>query len=271
MKKRSLFWLSMIAAGILCGTTCAALLPMLAQAPAPTFKAPRTPDGQPNLMGIWQVMSTAHWNVEPHGASTGVPAGLGVIVDPPDGKIPYRPEALKKRAENFQNRAKLDPHAQCYKPGTPHIMYLPFPLQIIQTSTQVTILSEYVHNTRHIYLNRKSHYPPDSVELWNGDSVGRFEGDVFVTDVGNFIGQGWLDRAGNFASEQLKVVERMRLIDADTIQYEATLEDPKTFTRPWTMRVLLYRHKEPRFRLLEYECHAYTDLSLKDPKLPVVP
>ena len=149
-------------------------------------------------------------------------------------------------------------------------MYVPFPFQIIQSATQVTILSEYVHNTRTVFLNRSSHWPPDSVDLWNGDSVGKWDGDTLVTDVANFNGQAWLDRAGNFASEQLKVVERFALIDADTIRYEATLTDPKTYSRPWTMRMLLYRHKEPNLRIMEYECHAYGDESLKDPKLPTV-
>jgi len=268
MKKPAFVWFPAIAVTAILG---AALLPLVAQTPANAFRPARTPDGQPNFMGIWQAMSTAHYDLEPHAASTGVPAGVGVIVDPADGKIPYRPEALAKRNENLRNRAKLDPFDKCYKPGTPHVVYLPFPFQIIQTPQQLTLLSEYVHNSRNIYLTRKSHYPPDSVDLWNGDSVGRFDGDVFVTDVANFNGQAWLDRSGNFASEALKVTERFRLIDADTIQYEATLEDAKTYTRPWTIRVLLYRHKEPRFRILEYECHAYTDLSLKEPKLPTVP
>jgi hypothetical protein len=268
MKTRSLFVLMPV---VMAGILGAALLPSLAQTPANTFRAPRTPDGQPNLMGIWQVMNSAHYDIEPHAGRLGVPAGVGVIVDPSDGKIPYRPEALAKRNANFKDRAKLDPHEKCFKPGTPHMTYLPFPFQIIQTPTQVTILSEYVHNTRHVYLTRKTHWPPDSVDLWNGDSVGRFDGDVFVTDVANFNGLAWLDRSGNFHSEQLTVAERFRLIDADTIQYEATLTDPKTYTRPWTMRMLLYRHKEPRMRILEYECHAYRDDSLKDPVLPTVP
>src|SRR5262245_48508895 len=139
MKTRSLFWLpALLTTAIL----LAALLPLAAQTPA-AFRPARTPDGQPNFMGIWQAMSSAHYNLEPHAASLGVPAGVGVIVDPPDGKIPYRPEALTKRNDNFRNRAKLDPFDKCYKPGTPHMMYLPFPLQIIQTSTQFTILSEY--------------------------------------------------------------------------------------------------------------------------------
>lgn len=253
------------------GVMCATLLPLVAQTPAPAFRPARTPDGQPNFNGIWQVMNSAHYDLEPHAASMGTPAGTGVIVDPADGKIPYRPEALAKRNENSRNRAAADPYAKCYKPGTPHLTYVPFPFQILQTSSQMTILSEYMHNTRHIFLTRKTHYPPDTVDLWNGDAVGRFDGDVFVTDVANFNGQAWLDRNGNFASDQLKVTERFRLIDADTIQYEATMDDAKTYTRPWTIRMLLYRHKEPRMRILEYECHAYKDDALKDPKLPTAP
>jgi hypothetical protein len=244
-------------------------LSVMGQTPA-ALRAQRTPTGQPNFQGIWQTMSSAHYDLEPHAASLGVPAGVGVVVDPPDGKIPYKPEALTKRSENSKNRAAADPFNKCYKPGTPHMIYLPFPLQIIQTPMQVTILSEYMHNTRNLFLTRKSHYPPDSVDLWNGDSVARFDGDVLLTDVANFNGQAWLDRAGNFASDQLHVTERFQLIDNDTIRYEATLEDPKTYTRPWTIRLLLYRHKEPNVRIMEYECHAYSEDSLKEPALPTV-
>jgi hypothetical protein len=151
------------------------------------------------------------------------------------------------------------------------MMYLPFPLQIVQSATQVSILSEYVHNVRHIYLNRTKHYPTDDAEFWNGDSVGKFEGETFVVDVANFSPNPWLDRSGNHHSSSLHVVERFTLIDADTIRYEATLEDAKTYTRPWTIRVLLYRHKEPNMRLLEYECHAYAENSLGETALPTVP
>jgi hypothetical protein len=267
MRTRALVWIASIA---IAGVFCAGLIPAAGQTPAAAFKAPRTPSGQPNLMGIWQVMNSAHYNLEPHAASLGVPAGVGVIVDPPNGMIPYRPEALAKRNENLKNRATADPYLKCFKPGTPHMVYLPFPFQIMQNQNQVTIFSEYMHNSRTLFLNRSSHWPPDTVDLWNGDSVAKWEGDTLVTDVANFNGQAWLDRAGNFGSEQLKVVERFMLIDADTIRYEATLTDPKTYTRPWTMRMLLYRHKEPNARIMEYECHAYLPESLKEPRLPTV-
>ena len=264
MKRRSLLWITSLTVGFL----GVALLPAVGQTPA--FRPSRTPDGQPNFQGIWQAMSSAHFNLEPHTASFGIPAGTGVIVDPTNGKIPYTAAGLAEREENLKNRGTADPYSKCFKPGVPHMMYLPFPLQIVQTKTQVTVLSEYVHNVRNIYLNRDKHYPTGDAEFWNGDSVGRFDGDTLVTDVANFSPNPWLDRSGNHHSEDLKVVERFTLIDADTIRYEATLTDPKTYTRPWTIRVLLYRHKEPNARILEYECHAYAENSLGPPELPTV-
>ena len=254
------------------GVLSLALLPAVGQTPA-AFRPGRTAftPPQPNFQGIWQTLDTAHYDLEPHAASYGVRAGVGNVVDPADGKIPYRPEALAKRQENFKNRLTEDPHQKCWKPGTPHFVYLPYPFQILQTPTQITMVSEYVHNVRILYLNRKTHYAEGEVDFWNGDSVARWDGDTLVTDVANFGGQAWLDRAGNHHSEQLKVVERFTMIDADHIRYEATLTDPKTYTRPWTLRVLLYRRKEPNLRIMEYECHAYADNSLKEPALPTVP
>jgi hypothetical protein len=171
------------------------------------------------------------------------------------------------------NRANLtaDPIAHCYKPGVPHLMYLPFPLQIMQSDNVVTIMSEYVHNTRFIFLHRDDHFGAGEIDLWNGDSVGRFEGDALVTDVFNFHPDIWLDRSGNHAGGAgLRVNERFTLIDADTIRYEATLSDAEDFTQPWTITTWLYRHKDPNKQILEYECHAYADNALGETELPDV-
>ena len=236
-----------------------------AQAPAArqTYVPPKTAAGQPDLQGIWQVLNNAaEWNLEPHAASWGVPAGLGIIVDPRDGMIPYQPAALAMRAENLKNSETADPLAKCYKPGVPRLTYLPFPLQIVQSPQQVTIFYEYVHNYRNIHLNRKTHL--DGIDFWNGDSIGHWEGNTLVVDVANFNGQTWLDRAGNFHSEALHVVERYTRIDANTITYEATIEDPQVFTRPWKISLPLHLHREPNFRLLEYECHAYAEDVVKE-------
>jgi hypothetical protein len=226
------------------------------------YKAPRTWNNQPDLQGIWQVRNTAGDNLEPHTAVLGIPAGAGVIVDPPDGKIPYRPDALAKRNENFKNRASQDPVNKCWMPGVPRLTYLPFPLQIFQSANYILIASEYVHNYRTIYINGTKHL--DGVDFYNGDSRGRWEGDTLVVDVAGFNDQTWFDRSGNYHSDQLHVVERYTRTAEDVLSYEATIEDPKTFTRPWKINMPLYLHKEPNFRLLEYECHAYLEDAIRD-------
>jgi hypothetical protein len=160
--------------------------------------------------------------------------GIGVIVDPADGKIPYRPEARAKQQDNFKNRATLDPMHKCYMPGVPRVTYLPFPFQILQTGKTVVMLSEYTHTTRNVFLSDKH---LDGLELWMGDSRGRWDGDVLVVDVSNNNDKTWLDMAGNFHSDALHVVERYRMTSPNTIEYEATLEDSKVFTKPWTIRL----------------------------------
>jgi len=236
---------------------------------AQDYVPPKNRFGQPDFEGIWQVLDTApHFNIEPHNASYGIPAGAGIITDPPDGRVPYNTNGLNRLAANRANLA-ADPIARCYKPGVPHMMYMPFPLQIVQSENFLTIMSEYVHNTRFVMLNRDDHFGEGELDLWNGDSVGRFENNSLVTDVFNFHPDSWLDRSGNHAGgATLRVNERFTLVDADTIRYEATLTDPEDFTRPWTITTYLYRHKDPDKRLLEYECHAYADNALGAPELP---
>ena len=239
---------------------------------AQEFTPPRNRYGQPDFSGIWQALDPApHFNIEAHGASYGVPAGLSIVIDPADGRIPYTASGLARRDANRAS-PETDPIARCYKPGVPHLMYLPFPLQIVQSGSFVTILSEYVHNSRFIFLDRRDHFGEGEIDLWNGDSVGRFEGDSLVTEVFNFHPDIWLDRSGNHAGgATLTVEERFTLIDADTIRYRATLTDPEDFTRPWTMETYLYRHKHPAKQILEYECHAYAENSLGPPVLPQLP
>ena len=214
---------------------------------------PRTRDGRPDLSGIWQALNTANDNLLSHSASTGVPAGLGVVEG---DAIPYRPEALARKQENVANRATRDTESKCYLPGVPRITYMPFPFQIIQMPDVTTILYEYVHAIRYIHTNGSPH-PAGQIEWWMGDSRGRWEGDTLVVDVVHFNADTWFDRTGNFHSEALHVVERYSLVDADHINYDVTIDDPKVFTRPWTMRMVLYRHKEPNFQLLDYDCYAF--------------
>lgn len=226
------------------------------------YTAPRTPDGKPDLQGIWQAMNTAAVNLEDHIAVLDMPAGRSVIVDPPDGKIPYQPAAAQKQKENFKNRAKADPLNQCYIPGVPRVMYLPFPMQIVQTPKYVLMASEFAHSLRRIYMDGSKH-PADAL-FWIGDSRGHWDGETLVVDVANNLPDTWFDRSGNFHSDALHIVERITRTDSDLLTYQATLEDPQVFTRPWTIRMLLYRHREPNLQLLEYECNAYLEDAAKE-------
>ena len=222
-----------------------------AQGQAPPI--PRAADGKPDLTGIWQVLATAAWDIQDHAASLGVPAGQGVVEG---NEIPYQPAALAKKRENFANRATADPETKCYEPGVPRITYMPYPFQIVQTPTYLAVLYEYNHVTRHIYVDGTPH-PRGPIDNWlMGDSRARWEGNTLVVDVIHFTNQTWLDRAGNFHSDALHVVERYTPTDRDHIQYEVTLEDPKVFTRPWKMSMPLYRRTEPNVQLLEYECYT---------------
>jgi len=221
------------------------------QGAPPAYEPPRTPDGHPDLQGIWQVVNTAVWNLQDHAASLGVPAGVGVM----KGEIPYLPSALARRRENFQNRLTDDPEANCYLVGVPRLTYMPYPFQIVQTPRQMTFLYEYVHAIRNVYL--EGPHPEGPIQWWLGDSRGNWDGDTFVVDVIHFTDQTWLDRSGNYHSDALHVVERYTRTGPDHILYEATIEDPKIFSRPWTISMPLYRRQEENARLLEYECFAY--------------
>ena len=214
---------------------------------------PRTADGKPDLSGIWQVLNTAAWDIQDHAASLGVPAGQGVVEG---NEIPYQPSALAKKRENYANRRSADPETKCNEPGVPRITYMPFPFQIVQTPTYIAMLYEYIHVTRHIYVDATPH-PKGPIDNWfMGDSRGHWEGNTLVVDVIHFTDQTWFDRAGNFHSDALHVVERYTPTDRDHILYEATIEDPKVFTRPWKMSMPLYRRQEPNIQLLDYECYT---------------
>jgi hypothetical protein len=215
---------------------------------AQTAPVPRTPDGRPNLQGIWQVLAPAAFDIQDHSPQLGVPGGQGVVEG---NEIPYQPWAIKRKQENLANRATADPEAKGFLPGVPRIMYMPFPFQIFQTPTHVAMTFEYAQGVRVVYTNGTPH-PAGPIEWWLGDSRGRWDGDTLVVDVVHFTDQTWLDRAGNFHSEELHLVERYTMAGPDHINYEVTVEDPKVFTRPWKMRLVLYRRKEPNVRLLDY-------------------
>ena len=212
----------------------------------------RTSAGKPDFTGIWQAMNAADWNIQDHIGDKGVPPGRGIVEG---NELPYRPEALVKKQENFKNRDAADPNAKCWLPGVPRIMYMPYPFQIAQGPKQISFLFEYVHAVRNVFMDSPHLRGP--LDIWMGDSRGHWDGDTLVVDVSEFDEETWFDHAGNFHSDALHVVERYTPMGPDHIQYEATIEDPKVFTRPWKMSMTLYRHKEKDAQLLEYECYAY--------------
>jgi len=239
--------------------------PMQARGAAPAARSDRIA-GHPNLNGIWQAINTANWNLEDHAASAtafpqlgalfSIPAGQSVIVDN-NGKIPYTPEGLKKRQENLAGWPKSDPEAKCYMSGLPRATYMPYPFQIVQGTKDILFTYEYAGANRPVHMNSHSESPVDS---WMGWSNGKWEGDTLVIEVKSFNDLSWFDRAGNHHSDALKVTERYSLAaGGNAINYEARIEDPKTFTRPWTIRMPLYRRLDPKAQLLEYNCVVFSE------------
>jgi hypothetical protein len=242
-----------------------ALAAMLASANAQnqTYKPPRTSDGKPNLNGIWQAMNTANWDLEGHSAQAGQVVALGATgAEPPGigvvegGEIPYLPAAAQKKKENYASRLKMDPEVKCYLPGVPRATYMPFPFQIVQTGKVILISYEYDGAVRTVYMDNPGAAPVDS---WMGWSAGHWEGDTLVVDVTGFNDQSWFDRAGDFHSDMLHVVERYTPVSANVLNYEATIEDPQVFSRPWKISMPLYKHVEKNAQLLEFKCVEFVE------------
>ena len=228
----------------------------------------RTADGKPDLNGIWQAVNTANWDIRGHAARAGrpdlgtfgaVPAGLGVVEG---NEIPYQPWAAAKQKENAANWIALDPEIKCYLPGVPRAVYQPFPFQIFQTPASLLISYEFASASRTIPIRKPQ---PGPVDSWMGNSSGRWEGDTLVVDVNSFNDQSWFDRAGNFHSDALHVVERYTPMSRDALHYEATIEDPKVFTRPWKMSMPLYRRLEKDAQLLEFKCVEFVEETIYGP------
>ncbi len=211
-------------------------------------KIPRLANGKPDFSGIWQTTSAADYDLEPHSARTDAPPGPGVVEG---NTIPYLPGALARRKKNFDTRESADPRTRGYTLGVPRGIYYPEPFQILQRDRDLTLIHQFGHSVRTIHTNGTGHPGGDAHEYWLGDSRGKWDGDTLVVDVNDFNDDTWLDRAGNFHSEALHVVERWRYIDPHTVEYRATIEDPKVYSRPWEISVLLHRHREKNFQLIE--------------------
>ena len=254
-------------------------LPLAGQA----YRAPRGPDGKADLNGIWQAINEANYDLEGHvarpamalrpgpfgpvpaapvlalGAVGAVPPSMGVVEG---GEIPYKPEALAIKKENQKDWLNRDPEIKCYLPGVPRATYMPYPFQIFQSAKALTFVYEYAGAVRNIYLKNPGPAPADS---WMGQSVGHWEGETLVVDVTDMNEKSWLDRAGNFHSDKLHVVERYTRISPDVISYEATIDDPDIFTRPWKISMPLYRRQEKNVQLLDFKCVEFVEELLYGP------
>ena len=274
-------------AAVAAGTISLAAIPIAGQAPSPTGISPssagvaRADDGKPNLNGIWQSFNTANWNILAHEAEAGpFPATMGAWGAQPGGmgivegnELPYLPEALAIKEQKLANRMVVkvandpsrydsgDPELQCYRPGVPRANYMPFPFQIFQNSDQIMIVYEYKWTVRWIYMDDSE--PP--VDSWMGWSNGRWEGDTLVVDVKGFNGYTWFDRAGNFHSDALHVIERWTPSGPNHLLYEATIEDPQVFSRPWKMSFPIYRRLESNAQLVEFNCVPFVEEMMYDP------
>ena len=252
--------LSTIPVSLILALIFAVALPVQAE----SYRAPRTPDGNPDLNGIWQALGSAHWNLEGHsagpspltqlGALGAAPAGLGVVEG---GRIPYQAWAELRRKEHYDNRLQLDPAVKCFMPGVPRATYMPFPFQIVQTPEYIFIAYEFAGADRTVYMNRPDLEGP--VDMWMGHSIGRWEGETLIVEVTSQVADTWFDRSGNFHSEQLKVVERYTPQSPFHLLYEATMTDPKVFTEPWTIRMPLYRRVDENMQLLEFRCVEFVE------------
>jgi len=235
----------------LCAAAALLAAASIASAQTVPYRAPRTPDGQLDLQGVWQAVNSAVWNIQDHAAQLGIPAGQGIVEG---NEIPYLPLALAQRQTNYRNRFTDDPESKCFMVGTPRINYMPYPFEIVQAPNQITILYAYVHTSRNLRLNSK--HPEGKIQWIMGDSRARWEGETLVVDVTHFADSNWFDRSGNYHSDEMHLVERWTRTDPDHIAYEATVEDPKVFSRPWKIQMPIYRRVEPNVRVLEYECQA---------------
>jgi hypothetical protein len=232
-----------------------AAIPLAGQTPPSSRK--------PNLNGIWQALNTADWDLLTHGAQPGNVPSLGAIGSIPPGigvvegdQIPYLPEAAAKKKENLANRWTADPEIKCYLPGVPRATYMPYPFQIVQGSSTIMMVYEYAGAVRTINMGKPTEAPVDS---WMGWSNGHWEGNTLVVDVTGLNDQTWFDRAGDFHSDALHVVERYSLLSRDVLNYEVTIEDPKVFSRPWKISMPLYRHVEKNAQLMEFRCGEFSE------------
>ena len=254
--------IAVVSAGLALGISQMMRQPVEGQ--APDVRILRTADGKPDLNGIWQAMGAAHWDLQDHQARSGPVLELGAIAAVPAGlsvvegnEIPYQPWAAAKKKENYENWLTRDPEVKCYLPGIPRATYMPYPFQILQThNNDILMAYEFASASRLIKMGKTE---PPPVDTWMGQSTGRWEGDTLIVDNNGFNDSTWFDRAGNFHSEALHVVERFTPKGPDVLDYQVTIEDPKVFTRPWKIQIPLYRRQDKNVQLMEFKCVEFVE------------
>ena len=234
-----------------------------ASAPAPIG---RLPDGQPNVQGLWSaaaggslsLTNPINPNAEFQEQLTGVEARQpSRIIDPPDGLVPYQPWAAARQKQQAHDYAwptrpeHMDTQHRCLISGVPRLYYIIPQFKIIQQPGSVVFVWDQYHAYRVIPLDGRPHVGPD-VKLWMGDGRGRWEGNTLVVDTTNVKGQR-LTYIGDFYSEKAHIVERFTFVDAENMTYEATIDDPTVFTRPWTLRVA--ERRRPDEEIWESACY----------------
>jgi hypothetical protein len=231
------------------GTTGALYGPYYAPPVIPGGPVLRLPDGKPDLSGYYATrFNRAVFDIENQ------PNSKGAIVDPPDGKIPYKPEARAKALDLAKNHMYEEPEAHCFQSGVPHSGYQHFGFQVVQTPGYFVILYEYAHSMRIIPTDGRPHIP-SNIQFFMGDSVGRWEGDTLVIDTTNQNGKTWFDMVGNFTTPSIHVVERLAPVDSNTVKYEATIEDPAIYTRPWKIAGEWGRRPDADYEQMEFACN----------------
>jgi len=218
---------------------------------APVADIPRLANGKPDFSGIWQTLSEADYDLQPHEGRRDAPPSPGVVEG---GALPYLPEALARKEQNFAARATDDPRLRCYVLGVPRSVYYPAPFEIFERERDLTLVHQFGHQVRTIHTNGTLHPEDQHQEFWLGDSRGHWEGDTLVVDVTDFSDATWFDRAGDYHSTDLHVVEKWRFVDRNTISYTAIVEDPQVYSRPWTIEILLNRRRDKNFELIEDYC-----------------
>ncbi|MCM3880299.1 MAG: hypothetical protein ND807_09335 [Vicinamibacterales bacterium] len=279
---RSWFNGSIVATALAAAAVSAVISLSVTRSQGQAVRPARIANGQPNFNGVWQALNEANWDLQAHearagmvtqkgvydyeyarvpaapvvalGAAAGVPGSLGVVQG--DGQIPYKPEAVAIKKENSENWIDRDPELKCYLPGVPRAMYMPYPFAIVQGTDKIHMTYAFSNAARVIHMS-KVEGPPD--DTYMGHSVGHWEKNTLVVEVSNFNGKNWFDRAGNFHSDALHLVERYSPISADAIRYEVTITDPKVFTRPWTIAMPLYRRLEPNATVIDYPCMEFSE------------